>query len=106
MLSNRTANFNTNEKEESLKIDNRGVLQKQLTTPLPRFDMHFKFTGEEEKEQSSFSFKNELLDNKVYNFIKTKDECLAKMELDDSIPHQNDDNNSDEKGNNENKKET
>ena len=106
MFSNRTANFKANEEAIKIKINDNDQFLKKLTTPLPKFDMNFHFSSEEDKETSSFSFKNDLLDNKVYNFIKTKDECLAKMELDDSIPHQNDDNNSDEKGNNENKKET
>ena len=47
--------------------------------------MNFKF-GQEENQSSSFSFKNDLLDKKAYNFIKSKDECLTFMELDDEIP--------------------
>ena len=104
MLSNRTANFNSKEEEEELKINDQKFYQKQFTTPLPKFDIHFKFSNEEEKEMSSFSFKNYLLDKKAYEFIKTKDECLAKMELDDSLPN-NEDNIFHEKDNNKDIKE-
>ena len=93
MLSNRTANFKEN-KAETLIIDNEEKIIKQYTTPLHKFDIHFDyFSKEEEKVTSSFSFKNELLDKKAYNFIKSKDECLTMMELDDSIPNENDENN-------------
>ena len=54
-------------------------------TPLKKFDMIFKF-GKEENQSSSFSFKNDLLDKKSYDFIKSKDECLTFMELNDEIP--------------------
>ena len=47
--------------------------------------MNFKF-GKEENQSSSFSFKNDLLDKKSYDFIKSKDECLTFMELDDTVP--------------------
>ena len=87
MLSNRTANFKVNDEPENIKLNNKDKIIKQLTTPLPKFDMNFNFSNEEEKETSSFSFKNDLLDKKVYKFIKSKDECLAQMELDDSIPN-------------------
>ena len=86
MLSNRTANFKVSEQPENIKLENKDILVKQLTTPMPKFDMNFNFSNEEEKETSSFSFKNDLLDKKAYEFIKSKDDCLAEMNLDDSIP--------------------
>ena len=49
--------------------------------------MKFSFIEEEEKEESGFTFKNNLLSRRAYNFIKEKDECLAALELDDSIPN-------------------
>ena len=85
MLSNRTANFKT--KEDDMKINNNEKFLKQLTTPLPKFDMNYQFSNEENNEASSFSFKNDLLDKKAYDFIKSKDDCLAEMELDDSLPN-------------------
>ena len=96
MLSNRTANFKINEEPENLNINNKDKLIKQLTTPLPKFDINFNFSNEEEKETSSFSFKNDLLDKKAYEFIKSKDECLANMELDDSLPNKNEESNLEE----------
>ena len=87
MLSNRTANFKTNEEVIKLKINDNDKFVKQLTTPLPRFDMNFHFSSEDDKETSSFSFINDLLDKKAYDFIKSKDDCLANMDLDDSIPN-------------------
>ncbi len=83
MLSNRTAKFKENSEVENINITN--VFKKVATTPLKKFDMNFKF-GKEEKQSSSFSFKNDLLDKKSYDFIKGKDECLAFMELNDEIP--------------------
>ena len=97
MLSNRTANFKSNEEPENVNINNKDKLIKQLTTPLPKFDINFNFSNEEEKETSSFSFKNDLLDKKAYEFIKSKDECLANMELDDSLPNKNEESNLKEK---------
>ena len=88
MLSNRTANFKTNEKEEDMKTSDKNFY-KLLTTPLPKFDMNFHFKDEEEIEASSFSFKNDLLSKNAYNFLKKKDECLATMILDDSLPSKN-----------------
>ena len=88
MLSNRTANFKTNEKEEEMKNNEKNFI-KLFTTPLPKFDMNFHFKDEEEKENSSFSFKNDLLNKNAYTFLKKKDECLAAMVLDDSIPSKN-----------------
>ena len=96
MLSNRTANFKANEEPENVNINNKDKLIKQLTTPLPKFDINFNFSNEEEKETSSFSFKNDLLDKKAYEFIKSKDECLANMELDDSLPNKNEESNLEE----------
>ena len=83
MLSNRTAKFKEDSEVEKIEINN--VFKKVATTPLKKFDMNFKF-GKEENQSSSFSFKNDLLDKKSYDFIKTKDECLAFMELNDEIP--------------------
>ena len=83
MLSNRTAKFKEKSEVEDIKLNNN--FKKVATTPLKKFDMNFKF-GKEENQSSSFSFKNDLLDKKAYNFIKSKDECLTFMELDDEIP--------------------
>ena len=92
MISNRTANFKTNgkeeEEEEEMKINDKDFV-KLYTTPLPKFDMNFHFKDEVEKENSCFSFKNDLLNKNAYNFIKRKDECLAAMVLDDTIPTTN-----------------
>ena len=100
MQSNRTANFK--EKEESEINKNNDELYKLFTSPLPLFDIHFKYSNEEEKETSSFSFKNDLFDKKTYEFIKSKDESLALVELDDSIPIKNDKNILDDKKNDNN----
>ena len=89
MLSNRTANFKTNEKEEEDMKDGDQNFLKLYTSPLPKFDMNYHFKDEEEIEASSFSFKNDLLSKSAYNFLKRKDECLATMILDDSIPTKN-----------------
>ena len=99
MLSNRTANFKVNEETENIKIDNKNSNKfiKQFTTPLPKFDIHFKYSNEEEKETSSFSFKNDLLDKKAYEFIKSKDECLAILKLDDSLPNNKEESSFEEK---------
>ena len=96
MLSNRTAKFKANDEPENLIIKNKDKLVKQLTTPLPKFDINFNFSNEEEKEASSFSFKNDLLDKKAYEFIKSKDECLANMDLDDSLPNKKEESNIEE----------
>ena len=85
MLSNRTANFKA--KDEDMKINNDEKFIKQLTTPIPKFDMNYHFSNEQDIEESSFSFKNDLLDRKAYDFIKSKDDCLTEMELDDSLPN-------------------
>ena len=84
MLSNRTAKFKENSDVEDIKI-NTNNFEKVATTPLKKFDMNFKF-GKEENQSSSFSFKNDLLDKKSYDFIKSKDECLTFMELNDEVP--------------------
>ena len=81
MLSNRTANFK--EKEEQKHND---PIIKQLTTPLPKFEFNFNCFDDKEKENSNFSFKNDLLSKEAYNFLKGKDECLTTMELDDTVP--------------------
>ena len=87
MLSNRTANFKTSGEKEEVKVDdNKDQFIKQLTTPMPKFDINYYFLDEEQKETSSISFQKDLLDKKAYKFIKPKDECLSEMELDDSIP--------------------
>ncbi len=88
MLSNRTANFKTEDKKE-IKNNNVQNFVKLYTSPLPKFDMNFHFKDEEDIETSSFSFKNDLLTKNAYRFLKTKDECLASMVLDDSIPNKN-----------------
>ena len=87
--SNKTANFKTTEKEEMNNNDKNYT--KLNTTPIPKFDMnyHFKDEEEENRETSGFSFKNDLLNKNAYDFLKTKDEGLAVMVLDDSISTKN-----------------
>ena len=53
----------------------------------PRLEMKFSFVEEESKEERGFTFQNNLFNKKAYKFIKQKDECLAKFELDDIIPN-------------------
>ena len=89
MLSNRTANFKTTEKDEKIKNIKKKNFLKLNSIPLKIFDMNFHFKDEEDKEASSFSFKNDLLSKNTYNFLKKKDESLAAMVLDDSIPNKN-----------------
>ena len=84
MLSNRTANFNA--KEEQKMEKHNDAIVKQLTTPLPKFEFNFNCFDVSEKENSNFSFKNDLLSKEAYNFLKGKDECLTTMELDDTLP--------------------
>ena len=86
MLSNRTAKFKEKSEVEDIKLNNTNIFKKVATTPLKKFDMNFKFGNEEKNQSSSFSFKDDLLDKKSYDFIKSKDECLTFMELDDQIP--------------------
>ena len=89
MHSNRTANFKL--KEEEIKNHNEAIL-KQLTTPFPKFNLNFNFLDNKEKETSNFSFKNDLLSKRTYNFLKGKDECLAAVKLDDFIPNNEEEN--------------
>ena len=90
MMSTRTANFKSNEKEEELNHhDCENSFLKIKTTPLIKFDMNFHFKDETEVESSSFSFKNDLLNEKAYCFLKKKDECLASLILDDTLPNKN-----------------
>ena len=84
MLSNRTAKFKEKSDVEDIKLNNN-IFKKVATQPLKKFNMDFNF-GKEEKQSSSFSFKNDLLDKKAYDFIKSKDECLTFMELNDEVP--------------------
>ena len=84
MLSNRTANFKVIEEQQIVK-HNEAII-KQLTTPLPKFEFNFNCFDDNEKENSNFSFKNDLLSKEAYNFLKGKDECLTTMELDDTLP--------------------
>ena len=89
MNSHRTPNFKGSDVSDNFDLDNtEKILLKQFTSPSPQFDVNFKFVKEEEKENSSFSFKNDLLDKKAYEFIKSKDECLTEMKLDDSIQNE------------------
>ncbi len=87
MLSNRTANFKLNDEvKEEIKNTKDSIIIKQFTIPLPKINMKFKFLDEDEKDNSDFSFQNDLLSNRAYKFLKDKDECLSAMILDDSIP--------------------
>ena len=90
MIQNRTANFKMNDEEEKEEMKNqKETILKQLTTPLPQFQMTYNFTENDDKEYSNFSFKQNLLSQRAYKFLKDKDECLAAMDLDDSIPESN-----------------
>ena len=89
MLSNRTAKFKTTEKDKEISNVEKQNFVKLYTTPIKKFDMNYHFKDEEDKEASCFSFKNDLLSKNAYNFLKEKDECLATMVLDDSIPIKN-----------------
>ena len=91
MLSNKTGNFKTideEEEEEEMQNPKESIL-KQLTTPLPQLQMTYTYTENDDKEYSYFSFRHNLLSQRAYKFLKDKDECLAVMELDDSIPESN-----------------
>jgi hypothetical protein len=89
-MSNRTANFKSSGKEEELEHqDNENSFVKIKTTPLIKFDMNFHFKDEIEPESSSFSFKNDLLNQNAYYFLKKKDECLSSLILDDTLPNKN-----------------
>ena len=72
MLSNRTANFKATEKDEEMSNVEEQNFVKLYTAPLKKFDMNFHFKDEEDKEASSFSFKNDLLSKNEYNFLKNK----------------------------------
>ena len=87
MLSNRTANFKLNDEvKKEIKNTKDSIIIKQFTIPSPKTNMKFNFLDEDEKEDSDFSFQNDLLSNRAYKFLKDKDECLSAMILDDSIP--------------------
>ena len=89
MLSNRTAKFISTEKKDEMNQEEENFV-KLNTTPLPKFDMNFHFKDEENiKEESSFSFTDNVLTKNTYNFLKIKDECLSNMILDDSISNKN-----------------
>ena len=90
MISNRTANFKSNGKEEEInQHNNENSFVKIKTTPLIKFDMNFHFKDEKDVESSSFTFKNDLLNENAYYFLKKKDECLASLILDDTLPNKN-----------------
>ena len=44
------------------------------------------YIWQKRKSIKFFFFKNDFSDKKSYDFIKTKDECLAFMELNNEIP--------------------
>ncbi len=87
MNSNRTAKFLEKPETEEIKLNNYKSFKKLATIPVKKFDIDFilNFRKEENKTSSSFSFKNDLLDQNSYKFIKKKDECLTFIELDDSV---------------------
>ena len=82
MFSERTAYFKkiTDEEEEGIKNTKESTTIKQLTNPNNSLD-------ENEKEETAFSFSNDLLSNRTYKFLRDKDVCLSAMILDDSIPN-------------------
>ena len=104
MLSNRTANFKV--KDEQKMTEHNETIVKQLTTPLPKFDFNFNCFDETEKENSNFSFKNNLLTKETYNFLKRKDEFLSIMELDDTLPNHKEEDEFKEFENKDNKENT
>jgi len=73
--------------KEMNKTENNKVNYEKSMTIKPRLEMKFSFVEEESKEESGFTFQNNLLNKTAYKFIKQKDECLAKLELDDTIPN-------------------
>ena len=73
-------------KEMNKMENNKDNYEKSLTIK-SRLEMKFSFVEEESKEESGFTFQNNLLNKTAYKFIKQKDECLAKLELDDTIPN-------------------
>ena len=54
----------------------------------------YKENDNNEKTGSGFSFQNELLSERTYEFLKDKDECLGDVNLDDNIPGDKEDNKS------------
>ena len=74
--------------ESKPKNYNVDKFEKKFTSPFPILDIKFSFV-EEEKYESGFTFKNNLLSRRAYEFIREKDECLASMVLDDTIPNNN-----------------
>ena len=94
MLSERTAYFkkidDDEEEEESIKNTKESIIIKQLSNPIPKSNVEFNYLDESEKEESAFSFSNELMSNRAYKFLRDKDECLSAMTLDDSIPNSKD----------------
>ena len=66
---------------------NKDKFEKKLKIPFSKFEIKFSFVKEEEKEESGFTFKNNILSRRAYKFIKEKDECLASLVLDDTIPN-------------------
>ena len=94
MLSERTAYFKKNdddeEEEESVNNTKESIIIKQLSNPIPKSNVDFNYLDESEKEETVFSFSNELMSNRAYKFLRDKDECLSAMILDDSIPNSKD----------------
>ena len=54
---------------------------------MPKLNFNFKsyMENDNEKFSSGFSFKNELLSKRTYEFLKDKDVCLDDVNLDDNI---------------------
>ena len=73
-------------KEVNKMENNKDNYEKSMTIR-PRLEMKFSFVEEETKEESGFTFQNNLLNKTAYKFIKQKDECLAKLDLDDTLPN-------------------
>ena len=95
MNSTRTANFF--EKNENSSISDNSFSKKN-TTPMPKLTSFqfkcYKENDNNEKTGSGFSFQNELLSERTYEFLKDKDECLGDVNLDDNIPGDKEDNKS------------
>ena len=96
MNSNRTANFF--EKNESSNISDTSFSKKN-TTPMPKLNFNFKnyMENDNEKFSSGFSFQNELLSKRTYEFLKDKDVCLDDVNLDDNISGDNEESKNKEK---------
>ena len=73
--------------KEVNKMDNNKDNYEKSLTNKTRLELKFSFIEEEAKEQSGFTFQNNLLNKAAYQFIKQKDDCLAKLELDDTLPN-------------------